>query len=144
MSAQRPTKKRQRSRFPSPTKLLYKIVISGDRNWYEEYVPIVRRVIFGLSEKYGTKNLLIIEGGAPGIDSMVKHIAEKSNIHVAEICALWDTRHRSAGGQRNEIMAALKPDEVICIHRDISASSGTANMFKLAKRLEIPTRLIDS
>lgn len=133
---------KKKSRFPSPLNHLHIVLFTGDRNWMKEYAPVVRREIFALTKKHGTKNLLIIEGGAPGIDSMVKLCAHKANVHVAEVEALWETRHRSAGGQRNVIMAALKPDEVIGIHRDITQSRGTADMLRIAKNLGIPHKLV--
>lgn len=137
------TQPRAKSKFPSPTKKLHKVLICGDRNYTRVYVKAVRKVIHALTKIHGTKNLLIIEGGAPGVDSIVKVIAHKSNVHVAEIEALWDTRHKSAGGQRNEMMAALWPDEVIGIHSDLASSRGTKGMLDLAKRLGIPNTLIE-
>lgn len=133
---------RAKSKFPSPTKQLHKVLICGDRNWTKEYARAVTKEIFALTRKHGTKNLLIIEGGAPGVDSLVKLAAQKANVHVAEVEALWSTRGNSAGPQRNEMMAALWPDEVIGIHSDISKSVGTKKMLKLAENLGIPNRLV--
>jgi hypothetical protein len=120
---------------------LIKVLICGDRNYKEEYAPVVNRVVRGLARKYGARDLLIIEGGAPGIDTMVKVAAVKVNIHVAEINALWGTRRNGAGPQRNEIMALLQPIEVIGIHDDIEHSRGTKHMLETADSLGIPTRI---
>jgi hypothetical protein len=121
---------------------IYKVLICGDRNWSEEYAYVVKREIRKLARKHGTINLLLIEGGAPGVDSLVKLAGNKANVHVAEIEALWKMRRRSAGPQRNRIMAGLKPDEVIGIHFNIEESVGTRDMLKLAKELGIPNRLV--
>lgn len=122
--------------------LITKVLICGDRTWKPSYARIVSREVKKLAQKYGVKDLLMIEGGAPGVDTLVGLACEKQNVHCAEIKALWKTRGKSAGPQRNEIMAALEPNEVIGIHDDIDSSSGTANMLKLADSLGIKTRLI--
>lgn len=123
---------------------MYKVLICGDREWKKEYTIIVQREIKSLARAIGTDKLLIIEGGAPGVDSLAKLAAQKMNIHVAEVEALWDTRGRSAGPQRNKIMALLEPDEVIAIHSDISKSKGTVGMLAIAEVMEIPHRLVEA
>lgn len=122
---------------------LYKALICGDRKTKMMYSRIVIREIRKLKKKHGVTNLLIIEGGANGVDTIAGYYGKLENVHVAEIPALWDTRGRGAGPQRNKVMAALEPDEVIGIHSDISESKGTKDMLKLAESLGIPTRLVD-
>ena len=121
---------------------IHKVLICGDRNWREEYPPVVKRVIRELVEKHGTKNLVVIEGGAPGVDTLSKIAAHKANVHVAEVEALWKIRKGGAGSQRNEIMKLLEPDEVIGIHVNFKESVGTADMLKRAKAAGIPTRKV--
>jgi hypothetical protein len=121
---------------------MHVVLICGDRNWKEGYARIVKREIRSLVKAHGTKDLLLIEGGAPGVDSLVKLAGHKQNVHVAEIDALWETRGKGAGPQRNKMMAALKPDEVIAIHDNIAESVGTASMLKIAERSGIPWRLV--
>lgn len=123
---------------------IYKVLICGDREWHKEYVYILNREIKSLVQEHGTTKLLIIEGGAPSVDSLAKIAAHKQNVHVAEIDALWKTRGGAAGPQRNKIMAALDPDEVIGIHRQIAQSVGTARMLEIAASLGIPYRLVSS
>jgi hypothetical protein len=123
---------------------LYKVVICGDRNRKAYYPTIVRREIRALKAIYGPTKLLLIAGGAPGIDTMVKEIGNEEDIHVAEIDALWNTRGRGAGPQRNLIMASLRPHEVIAIHASISESKGTARMLEIATKNGIPNRLVES
>jgi YspA, cpYpsA-related SLOG family len=123
--------------------LIHKVIICGERTYREIYAKPIIRTLKSLVKAHGRDNLLIIEGGAPGVDSMVRKAAYAQGIHVAEIEALWSVRGVSAGPQRNKVMAALDPDEVIGIHVDISHSSGTADMLKLADRRKIPYRLIE-
>jgi hypothetical protein len=106
------------------------------------YASIVVREIRRLVKKHGTTKLVIIAGGAPGIDSLAKATAHKQNVHVAEVEALWEIRGKGAGPQRNLVMALLEPDEVIAIHSDIKKSKGTARMLKIAKSLNIPSRVV--
>lgn len=123
---------------------LYKVLICGDRNYKPKYGRIVRREIRKLKEEHGPTRLLLIVGGAPGVDSLVKQIGNQENVHVAEIDALWDTRNRGAGPQRNTVMASLYPHEVIGIHVKISESRGTKNMLDLADEHGIPWKLVES
>lgn len=122
---------------------LYKVVICGDRNWKMAYAHAVRRVVKDLAEEHGKVNLLLIEGGAPGVDSLVKAAGHKVGVHVAEISALWSARGLSAGPQRNKMMAALEPDEVIGIHDNFEMSVGTKGMLDLAESLGIPWWLVE-
>lgn len=122
---------------------LIKVLICGDRNWKASYARIVNREVKALAEKYGIRNLLIIEGGAPGVDSLVKLSCLKHSVHCAEISALWKTRGKSAGPQRNQIMALLKPHEIIAIHDDIDSSVGTLGMIELANKMGKKPRLIE-
>lgn len=122
--------------------IMHKALICGDRNYRSEYALVIKRVVRRLVKKHGTKNLLLIEGGAPGVDSMVKVAGHLANVHVAEVDALWKTRHNSAGPQRNTIMAKLEPDEVIGIHVNFDESTGTVDMLEKAEKLGIPTTRI--
>lgn len=119
---------------------LHKVVICGDRNYHVRYEKILYRVIRGLVKKHGRTNLLIIEGGAPSVDTLALEIGHELNVHVAEVKALWNSRGRSAGSQRNKIMAQLEPDEVIGVHQNFTESIGTAEMLARAEKLGIKTR----
>jgi hypothetical protein len=119
---------------------MYKVVMFGDRFWDND--AAVAKVIKKLLAKYGTDDLLIIEGGAGGADTASANLARKSSIHVAEVKALWDTRHRSAGPQRNDVMAALEPDEAFCFHPDLSKSKGSADMKRKLDKLGIKVTVI--
>lgn len=127
-----------------PTSELYTVLICGDRNWTPEYAQVVKREVKKLVKKHGTTKLLIIEGGAPGVDSLVKLAGNAANVHIAEVDALWKLRGKSAGPQRNKIMAQMQPDEVIGIHMSYEESIGTKNMLELAEKRGIPWRLVSA
>jgi YspA, cpYpsA-related SLOG family len=120
--------------------VIYIALICGDRNWGDS-VPITRE-IKRLIKEHGTQKLLILEGGAPGADTLAKIVAHDLNVHVAEVSALWPTRHRAAGPSRNEMMLAIEPDEVIAYHPDIKKSRGTKHMVNIARKAGIPTKVV--
>lgn len=116
---------------------MYKVLICGSTRWKKE--ASIRGLLKRLRAKHGTSKLLIIEGGAEGADWMAGQIARQLNIHVVEVKALWDTRHRSAGPQRNAVMLGLGPDEVHAFYPESDHDSGTADMVSKARRAGVPT-----
>lgn len=124
------------------TVTLYKVLMFGDRDWTN--AAAIRREIQKLVLKHGTQHLLIIEGECPygGADLLARIEAERANVHVARIHALWETRYRSAGPQRNTIMRLLEPDEGIGFHAHIEKSRGTKNMARQLERADIPYRIV--
>jgi len=124
-------------------KRIYKALFCGDRNWSSQ--AAIRREIRRLKlycKRHGYE-LVIIEGEAPGADILSRVTAEEENVHVARVAALWQTRHQSAGPQRNGIMAALEPHEAVAFHEDIRRSKGTKDMMKKLDAVGIPYRLIE-
>lgn len=62
-----------------------RVLICGDRylvNW-----PGMNRLIGRLARRYGRGKLIIIHGGAPGIDRQARDIARTHGIHAAEVTA---------------------------------------------------------
>lgn len=122
-------------------KKLWRVLICGDRNWTDT-VAINRELLSLIARQSTGEELVIISGGAAGADQIAAYLARSNNIHVAEVKALWETRHRSAGAQRNAIMLALEPDEVIAFHSDIRQSRGTKDMINRSRRAGIHTTVI--
>lgn len=119
----------------------WKVLICGARDWDD--MSKIEDALADHKSLLGTKfELIIIEGGAPGADTMARIAAHKLNIHVAEVKALWGTRHRSAGPQRNEVMLMLEPDEVIAFHHNIKNSTGTKDMVSRAKKAGLDVSVI--
>src|SRR3954454_21422380 len=83
-------------------------------------------------------DLIVITGGAPGIDTQCKLACNRLNVHCAVMTALWDTRHQSAGPQRNTAMGLLvgweRLDLVLAFHPNLKKSRGTADMVKQAQK----------
>lgn len=138
----KPTKPPTKPAKPRKRRRLVKVLICGDRNYKERYAHELKKLMRQLVYEHGTKDLLIIEGGAPGVDSLAGRAAHKANVHVAVVNALWETRRNGAGPQRNEIMALLDPFWCYAIHEDISESVGTARMLQICHEYGIPYTLI--
>lgn len=135
---------------------LAKIVVTGDRDGYDQDVidadmagiaaiaknPDRFPFPFPPGSEASKFEFLIICGGAPGVDTQCELAAKKQNLHTARVDALWGTRHRGAGPQRNEVMAAMEPAMCYAYHHKIAESTGTLGMVKLCHKLgvEITTR----
>lgn len=50
---------------------------------------------------------VIVEGGAPGVDSMAREWAEAHGVEFIEIRADWKRYGRAAGPKRNDAMTAM-------------------------------------
>jgi len=110
-------------------------VFTGARSW-EASGPIIK-VLRKLAGTYGANRLLIVEGGAPGVDTLTRHACKKLGIHCATIPALWDSHNRAAGHIRNEVLLWLCPEAVIAFHWDLNDSKGTADMVRRARRKDV-------
>lgn len=121
---------------------IYKVVMFGDREWTNNLA--IRREIKLAKRRAARRNceLVIFEGGAPGADQMCAFWGRKDNVHVCETKALWETRHRGAGPQRNEVQKLLEPREGICFHTNLSKSRGSADMKRKLERAGIPVKVV--
>jgi hypothetical protein len=107
------------------------VLFSGSRKWTDR--ARVRRDLEGLPA-----GSLVIEGGAIGLDKIVREEAPKLGLHVATVHALWDFFRRPAGFKRNEAMAMLQPDFLYAY--PLPGSVGTPQMIEIAERESIQVR----
>lgn len=119
---------------------MHKVLITGSRDWEPD--RLIRAELEKLIDLYKKENLLVIHGGARGVDLVSHSVAKSLGIHRARVDALWDTYHKAAGPIRNGIMLAMDPDEALAFHPDISTSKGTADMVKKLEKYGIPTTVI--
>ena len=114
-----------------------KILVCGSR-YYNDYEKIYK-VLKNLKKEH--KEIIVIEGGAKGADSLAKKAATDLNLPVKEYPAEWKKYGRAAGPKRNQKMLDENSDIklVIAFHEDIENSKGTKDMIKRArkKNLEI-------
>lgn len=115
-----------------PTK---KVLVCGSRNW--ESITSIRKHLQKLSI-----TTTIIQGEAPGADTIAKEVAKALGMDVEGYYANWIRHGKPAGPIRNRKMLDQKPDLVIAFHPDLNASKGTADCVIEAKRRKIPVRVI--
>lgn len=125
------------------TKPVKIIAVTGPRTW-ENQRP-VDKVMDVLAKTYGpTRTLILVEGGAPGLDRLVKKSAQARAIHVATVDALWDRYSHAAGPIRNVMMLkAFAVDLLLAFHWDDPPSTpGTKRMLMAAYDLGVPVKKI--
>lgn len=114
---------------------LYRLLMFGDRNWGS--MKVIEREFLKVYEVVKSidsrTEIIVIHGGAPGADTLAGLVAHEHSCHTARVDALWQTRYRGAGPQRNRIMELLDPHFAIGFHKNIEVSRGTKDM---ARRLE--------
>ena len=112
-----------------------RVLVCGSRHWTDQEALIER-----LCELPPSSH--IIEGGAPGADTMAKQFAYNIGWPCTEVNADWEKYGKAAGPIRNRQMLDMKPDLVIAFHKDISKSKGTRDTIEEAKKRGIPVELI--
>jgi hypothetical protein len=86
---------------------------------------------------------VVIEGEAPGADTLARQAAEHLGIPVLAFPADWERYGRGAGPRRNQQMIDEgHPDIVLAFSEDLNSSRGTADMVAQARRAGLPVRLI--
>lgn len=107
------------------------VLFSGSRRWTDPE-PVGRDLD---SLPPGS---LVIEGGAPGLDSIVRKEAPRRGLHVATVPALWDYFDKPAGYRRNEAMLMLQPEELFAY--PLTDSVGTRHMMDIAERMSVQVK----
>lgn len=121
---------------------MHKVLITGSRDWSPR--ELIAFDLRRLLEVHGPTKLLVIHGGAKGVDITAGLVAQHLGIHTARVDALWDSYHKAAGPIRNGVMLALDPDEALAYPRDLETSKGTANMIKLLSKAGVPTKITEN
>ena len=107
-------------------------LVVGSRN-FTDYAFVKSKLDYLLSKQ---KNVVIVSGGAPGVDAFAKKYADEKNHLYIEFPAKWSLYGKRAGFVRNEEMHVFISR---CKHRACVAfwdgkSRGTAQNFELAKK----------
>lgn len=112
-----------------------KILVSGDRHWTD------KDYIFQKLDEISilTPPTIIIEGCAPGVDSIAEEWAKERGIENEHFPADWDRYGRAAGPIRNQEMLTTEPDLLVAFHPDLAQSKGTRNMVGLAEKAGVLT-----
>jgi hypothetical protein len=81
------------------------------------------------------KDIIVVQGDAPGADRLAKAWCYERGIHCASVPGLWEKRgRRSAGPLRNSAMLALRPHAILAF----PGGSGTEDMIKQGIKAKIP------
>jgi Protein of unknown function (DUF2493). len=106
------------------------VLVCGSRDWAEP--EFLWRV---LDAHHRAKPItLLIEGEAPGADTMARQWAEDRGVPFAPYPANWDKFGKAAGPIRNaEMLASGKPQLVIAFAHDLDKSRGTRDMVTKAR-----------
>ena len=113
---------------------LYLLVV-GSRS-ITDYAFIKEKLNEIRAEKFPDYNIIIVSGGAIGVDSMAEMWAKDYGFDTVIMKAEWNKYGKSAGYIRNEEMnkfIATKPHRYVVALWD-GKSRGTAHNFDLAKK----------
>lgn len=116
-----------------------KVLVCGDRHWTWAHVAPIRAHLAAL---VSDEQIVIIHGGAPGVDSIAHRIARQLGYSVQVYPADWHTYGNAAGPIRNRLMLDQQPDLVLAFHPNLAESKGTADTVREARRRGIPVEVI--
>jgi len=92
-----------------------------------------------LEHLYARGYRTLIHGAAPGADRMAGEIGGLIGYWVLDFPADWRQHGKAAGPIRNrQMLREGQPDLVIAFHDDLSASKGTRDMVRIARKAGIP------
>ncbi|MDE1838136.1 MAG: DUF2493 domain-containing protein [Euryarchaeota archaeon] len=113
-----------------------RLLICGSRDWTDG-----EKILHELATLQCVD--LVIEGEAPGADTLSRRAAEQLGIPVLPFPADWEKHGRAAGPLRNQRMLDEgRPDQVLAFTDDLNSSRGTAVMVACARRAGVPVHLI--
>jgi len=110
--------------------------VVGSRN-YHDY-EFVKKYLDKF--KNATDNLVIVSGGADGVDSLAKRYAEENNLRYVEFSANWQLHGNSAGPIRNRQIVNYS-DFIIAFHG--ANSKGTQSTINIAKEVGKKVMVVD-
>jgi hypothetical protein len=124
----------------------YRVIVCGGREPLGDVsVMLVRVILKGLAETF-RRQLVVVDGGARGVDRMVDGMARSLGLRVETFPADWDGRGRIAGFERNQRMLDSGAELVIAIKHPFNwklDKGGTEDMVKRATRAGVPTFVIE-
>jgi YspA, cpYpsA-related SLOG family len=116
------------------------ILITGDRHWRCD--DVAEQIINRLLARYGP-DLVVVHGGAPGVDKAFSLAGRELVVAVEPHVADWKGLGNIAGPARNGEMVEAGADLCIALHRSIETSKGTKVCVRQALAAGIPVYLIE-
>lgn len=128
------------------------ILVTGCRTWssldqHMRVCDVLDRVCFDrewiMSSPDGNwlPDIILIEGGAKGVDTLAEDWAVINWNYFLRCPANWPKHGKSAGPIRNREMLALGPDLVVGFHNNLKESKGTRDMIKISLKAGIPVEV---
>ncbi len=117
---------------------LFRVIIAGTRT-FTDYTLLQRECNHLLSEKQRTHNIVVVSGTARGADTLGERYARERGFQLRRFPANWDKDGKKAGMLRNYRMAD-NADALIAFWD--GTSRGTANMIDIARKKNLPVRVI--
>lgn len=113
------------------------LVVSGSRNFSNANI-IAKHLQHALQKQ---PNLVLISGGAKGADHLVQQWASNNYVPCMVVPAKWHKFGKSAGPIRNNIMLAMG-NGLLAFPQ--ASSKGTISVIRQAKKLGLPTKIVQS
>jgi hypothetical protein len=117
-----------------------RILITGDRHWSCD--DLAKQIVNRLLARYGPE-LVVVHGGAPGVDQSFHVACRELGITVEPHLADWKGLGNIAGPTRNREMVAAGADLCVALHRSLESSRGTKDCIRQAIAAGIRVYLID-
>ncbi len=116
-----------------------RLLICGSRHWTDG--ELILQELRALHAREQVE--VVIEGEAPGADTLAREAVRQLGIPVLPFPADWEKHGRAAGPLRNQRMLDEgRPDMVLAFSEDLNSARGTADLCARARRAGLPIHLI--
>lgn len=127
----------------TPPRTELRILVTGARDWSSDEDGYIWDVLDAFLQEQGfatrRQDVLLIQGGAEGVDLAAKGWAVMRGVACAQYDAPWRKMHKTAGPVRNGWMLRWGvPHAVLAFHKYLPNSRGTKNMIELARKAGVP------
>jgi hypothetical protein len=114
-----------------------RVLVFGSRHWTDLLM------IFRWLAAYSPDHWIVVEGGAPGADTLARLAALARGMVVWEYPADWDKHKKAAGPVRNRWMHDhSEPSAAMCFHDDPGLGSGSKDMAAYAEKKGTPVTIL--
>lgn len=124
-------------RGPASDAMFY-LIVAGSRG-YTDYAAFCRAVDTFIESTLSHRQVVIVSGGARGVDKMAERYAQERGLHLMVLLANWDAHGKRAGFIRNEEMGNIS-DGLLAFWD--GESRGTRHMIAYMRQQGKPTKTI--
>lgn len=116
---------------------MFIVTVTGGRDYDD--VETVAKTMRGFVDRAGRSNVLVVHGGAPGLDTLVETWCNDHGIPCVGMNAPWNWKRKAAGPIRNQWMIDyLKPTHGIVF----PGGRGTADMHERMRRAKLTIKVV--